>query len=112
MIPPRRKFRNRPTEIDGHKFDSQAEGRRYEELRLLELAGEISDLRVHPKWDLVVNGALICRYTADFCYLPKGPGDYVIEDVKGGQATKTAVYKIKKKLMLALVGLDVVEVQA
>lgn len=97
-------------EVDGYRFDSKAEARRYSELRLLELAGEIHDLQVHPRWPINVNGTPICVYVADFSYRRSsihGVGQ-VVEDVKG---VRTAVYKLKRRLMLAKFGIDVQEVQ-
>ena len=52
----RHKYSARPTEVDGIRFDSKAEARRYTELRTLEKAGEISHLelqaalRHHCQW--------------------------------------------------------------
>lgn len=57
-------------EIDGHKFDSAGEGRRYQELKLLERAGRIRNLEIHPKLPMVINGKKIGRgwLTLDFKY--------------------------------------------
>ena len=101
------KYRNKRVTLDGYRFDSQAEARRYQELRLLHQAGEIEELLVHPKFKLVVNGVLICTYTADFQY--RENGEKVVEDVKS-KPTITYSYKLKKKLMKAVYGLDVTEV--
>ena len=103
--PKPRKYRNEPTEVDGRKFDSLAEARRYRELTWLRDAGKISQLRLQPRYPIVVNGVKICEYVADFEYL--GQAGMVLEDVKG---VKTAVYKLKKRLMLAVHGIDITEV--
>lgn len=83
------KFHARRTELDGYQFDSQAEARRYRTLRLLERAGEIRDLEVHPpsvtllpafrdRWGRSYRAI---SYRADFRYWQ---GDQeVVEDVKG-----------------------------
>ena len=102
----RSKYRNEPTEVDGRKFDSLAEARRYRELTWLRDAGKISQLRLQPRYPIVVNGVKICEYVADFEYL--GQAGMVLEDVKG---VKTAVYKLKKRLMLAVHGIDITEVE-
>ena len=103
------KYGARKVELDGHTFDSQAEARRYGELKLMEQAGEIENLRVHPKFELqkalLRNGKTIrpITYTADFAYYDHGlphPG-HVVEDVKGGKATQTAAFRIKQKLFMA-----------
>ena len=67
--------------IDGHTFASTAEANRYSQLKLLERAREIKALGVHPQYPLSVNGVLIGKYTADFCYFEGGR--QVTEDVKG-----------------------------
>lgn len=103
------KYGARPVTIDGHRFDSQAEGRRYIELRLLVRARAIADLTVHPSWPLTVNGRRCGRYVGDFSYIDNQTGLGVVEDVKG---VRTPVYRLKKKLMLALYGIDIVEVEA
>lgn len=40
------KYNNRKTTVDGIKFDSIREAERYQELKLLEEAGEISHLEL------------------------------------------------------------------
>jgi hypothetical protein len=104
-----RKYRNKPVEEDGHHFDSQAEYRRYCELKLMRDAGDIESLCVHPRFDLPVNGVKISRYTADFCYVRDG--QMIVEDVKSGP-TRTRAYVLRKKLMKAIHGIDIVEVTA
>jgi hypothetical protein len=94
------------TEVDGFIFASKAEARRYSELALFEKSGEIFSLELQPKFPLVVNGEKIGTYIADFRYETK-TGDIVIEDVKG---MKTPVYKLKKKLVHALYGVEIVEI--
>ncbi len=93
------------TTLDGYTFDSKAEAKRYGELRLLEKAGLIRDLTVHPRYPLEVNEVRICVYVGDFSYIEHVKGQYytrdrsVIEDVKG---VKTPAYRIKKKLFEAI----------
>jgi hypothetical protein len=91
------KDRNKPTFVDGKRFASKKEAQRYSDLRLLEIAGEISKLKCQVKFPLWVEGELVCTYIADFSYLENGV--YKVEDVKG---VKTPAYKIKKNLMWAL----------
>ena len=95
------KYRNVKTTIDGIKFDSKAEARRYTELKLLEKAGEITDLKLQPRFILQHSfkhkGKTIraITYMADFQYSENGKE--IVEDVKG---VETAVFKIKKKMFL------------
>lgn len=51
--PRRQKFRNHPVEYDGYWFDSEKECQHYKELRLLEAAGEIENLQVKPKFEVL-----------------------------------------------------------
>jgi hypothetical protein len=99
-----RKYANVPTTVDGVTFDSRLEARRYAELRLMEQAGAIRALRVHPRYELIpafVDGQgkrhRATFYEADFDYLD-GDNRVVVEDTKGGTATMTAVFRIKAKL--------------
>lgn len=110
------KYRNIKTVVDGIKFDSKAEARRYSELKLLEKAGEINKLELQPRFDIKVNGTKICTYVADFAYEEDKTDGYFgftvsnkrVEDVKG---IKTPVYNLKKKLMKAIHGIDIKEVK-
>lgn len=102
------KFNNVRTTIDGITFDSRAESRRYQELKLLLLAGEISDLRVHPRYLLddkftdasgVKHRAIY--YEGDFEYTENG--QTICEDVKGKNRrtdmfVTTAVFRLKAKM--------------
>ena len=112
---PQRKYRNKKVVLDGIKFDSRREADRYAHLKVLERFGEISCLELQKKFVLVPAqrnkaGKVTERaitYRADFYYYSNRLGRYVVEDVKG---VKTDVYKMKKKLMLSVHGLEIVEV--
>ncbi len=100
------KFRAVKTVVDGATFASKAEARRYNELRLMERAGDISRLELQPKFPVHINGVLVCTYIADFAYFTSS--QRVVEDVKG---VKTPVYRLKKKLVEAVYpGVTIVEV--
>lgn len=101
------KYRAIRTTVDGITFDSKRESLRYGELILLERGGVIRDLTLQPKFPIVVCGQKVCDYTADFAYYERG--EYVVEDVKS-QPTKTPVYRLKKKLMKAVHGIEIKEV--
>jgi len=92
------KYGNKKVEIDGYKFDSKAEARRYQELKLLEKAGEITNLELQPKFELVPKTAKrrAVTYTADFAYWENGRD--VVEDVKSPATAKDKAYIIKRKL--------------
>lgn len=88
---------------DGIEHDSQAEAKRWIQLKLLERAGEIKDLQRQVKYVLIPSQKegkksveRECSYIADFVYTDK-QGNTVVEDTKG---FKTKDYIIKRKLML------------
>ena len=102
------KYGNTKVEVDGMPFDSKREAARWRELRLLERAGEISDLRRQVRYELVpkLPGERPVDYIADFVYRDKN-GNEVVEDVKG---VRTPVYIIKRKLILWRYGIRIREV--
>ena len=101
------KYKNVKTTLDGIAFDSKKEGARYGELMWLAKAGAIQDLRLQVPFELIPKqaGERAVRYIADFVYTENGK--MIVEDVKG---VRTDVYKIKKKLMLAVHGIRIREV--
>lgn len=103
------KFRNEVVEFDGEKFDSKKELARYGELLLLQKNGDIKDLKKQFVFKLEVENKLICKYIADFTYITSG-GKFVVEDVKSKHTRKLPVYRIKKKLMAAIYGIEIKEV--
>ena len=98
------KYRNREKVIDNIVFQSTKEANRYQDLKLLQKAGEISGLKLQPEFILQLGFTDFegkkhrpITYRADFSYLEKGKN--VVEDVKS-PATRTGVYMIKKKMLL------------
>lgn len=91
------KYRNVKTVVDGETFDSRKEADRWAQLKILERAGIIHNLRRQVSYRLEIAGQLICTYRADFVY--NEAGCEIIEDSKG---MKTKDFIIKEKLMLAL----------
>ncbi len=123
------KYNNKKITLDGITFDSRKEANRYRELKLLEKAGKISDLRLQVKFQLIPpqyeitaeryargkkkgqykRGKLLereCAYIADFVYID-ADGEIVVEDTKG---MRTKDYIIKRKLMLERHGIRIKEV--
>ena len=105
------KYGAEAVEIDGKRFASKKEGRRYQDLKLLEFAGAIRDLECQPKYELwASNGEVIGRFTPDFRYYSLELGRLVVEDVKGGRATRTEAYQLRKRLFTACHGIILTEV--
>lgn len=123
------KFHNSKCSFNGLSFDSKKELLRYRELLLLEKAFKIANLQRQVKFVLVPaqyttaqvkskSGKITTRkvllekelsYVADFVYFDVDSDQVVVEDVKSA-ATKTQVYRIKKKLMLFFHGIAIKEV--
>lgn len=101
------KYRNTKVVLDGVTFDSKAEASRFASLKLRERIGEITDLELQVRFPLVVNGQKVTTYVADFRYREADTGAVIVEDVKG---VRTPVYRLKKKLMRAVHGIEVVEI--
>ena len=106
------KFRNVKVRMDGFAFDSKMEAARYLQLLMRQKNREISGLTVHPRFLLKVNDEKVCAYIADFqywvCHSDIKGSCMVVEDVKG---KKTRDYVIKRKLMKAVLGIEVKEIQ-
>lgn len=121
----RSKYGNKKAKHDGIVFDSRRERNRYIILSALQRAGEISDLRMQVTYELLpaiyemeekqlktkVKMVQRCaqravHYIADFVYKDK-EGNEVVEDTKG---MRTKEYLLKKKMMRALLGIQIKEV--
>lgn len=101
--PTKNKYHAQKTEVDGIKFDSKKEYSRWMHLKGVEQMGLISDLQRQVSFELQPKftnnkGEPIkaINYIADFTYTQDGKK--IVEDVKGGKATQTDVFKLKKKL--------------
>jgi hypothetical protein len=104
-MPARSKYNARRTEVDGITFHSRREAKRYAELKLMERAGEIRDLILQPEYPVVVGADKhVCTYIADFAY--KHGARLMVEDCKG---FRTPTYRLKKKLVEALYGIEITE---
>jgi hypothetical protein len=84
------KYGAQRVEVDGIRFDSKREARRWAELRHLERAGEISDLRrqvpliLHGKDDVLrTRAGRPMRITVDFSYVDNAKDLRIYEDAKG-----------------------------
>ena len=95
--------------------DSKKEVRRYQKLFLLEKAGLISGLKTQVAYELVpkqyrADGTCerAIKYVADFWYMSQMDG-VIVEDVKSPFTRKLPVYVIKRKLMLWVHGIEILE---
>jgi hypothetical protein len=105
-MPATSKFRNVKT--DG--YASRKEAKRASDLRLMQEAGQIRNLREQVEYVLIPkqDGERACSYRADFVYEEFATSGWreVVEDTKG---VRTADYVIKRKLMLHVHGIRIRE---
>lgn len=99
-------------------YDSKKEKRRSDELKLMQRAGLLSDLKEQVRFELIPAQYEIvnkkrkcieqsCFYVADFTYIENG--SLVVEDVKSPITRLNPVYIIKRKLMLYVHGIKIRE---
>jgi len=96
----RHKFGAIPTVVEGIRFASKKEAKRWAELKLLERAGEIKNLKRQVRYKLTMETV----YVADFEYEWKNGGGKVTEDSKG---FATPLFRRKAKLMKQQHGVEV-----
>lgn len=101
----RSKYRNVPMEVDGIRFDSKKEAAFYSMLKLREKAGEVFEVQLQRRYALTApNGMLMTTYVADFAFYDDLQKRTRVVDVKGYE---TDVFKLKRKMMRALLGIEV-----
>ena len=93
----KQKYGNKKT----NGFDSKHEYECFKKLELRQKTGEITALSTQVAFHLQD-----CKYIADFVYLDLKTKLWVIADAKG---MKTAMYRLKKKMMLSILGIEIVE---
>lgn len=127
------KYNAKKVYYDGKEFDSRKEKNRYQELKILERVGQISDLELQKTFELIPaqyeqstevytkgknkgkpkRGKLIEKavtYKADFVYIDEN-GETTVEDVKGYKGGGAyEVFTIKRKLLLYKYGIKIKEV--
>lgn len=104
----RRHIRPRPSTVDGYRFPSQAEARRYGELKMMQHAGEIRNLEVHPTLAMEINGQKIGRgwIELDFRYEHLEDGEWITvwEDAK---SVDTRESKLRRQVAGAIHGIEI-----
>lgn len=103
----KKKYRSIAVKYDGHSFDSKKEMRRYAYLKRLEELGDIANLELQPRFDIIMNGTKVAYYKSDFRYVKDG--ETIIEDVKSPATAKNPTYRLKKKLVEAQYGIKISE---
>lgn len=102
------KYHSKKTTVDGITFDSKKESQRYLELKLMQKAGAIQDLKTQVEYPLIDKSQYGRKivYRADFTYILDGK--LVVEDTKS-PATKTPLYCLKKRLLAERYGIVIKE---
>lgn len=99
------KAEKRRVRVDGVSFKNRRQADMFLELKALERAGKISDLKPHARFPLVVTGLrgkeLVDTYTATFSYTRDGETVLVDTD------WETDVRRLQKRLVEVLLGLEV-----
>ena len=99
--PKKSKMNNTRVEVEGKKYDSKREAKRAGELILLQNAGEITALMEQVKFHFTDES-----YIADFVYMDRKTGAFIVEDSKGH---RTATYVHKRRLMLKYYNIKILE---
>ena len=99
------KYRAQPVVTDEGRFASKKEYADWCALKLREKAGLITHLQRQVKFPLTINAQLVTTFIADAVFFENGKR--VVVDSKGVQ---TPAYKLKKKLMRALLNIEVQEI--
>ena len=107
------RYRAKAVWSDGTFFHSKGELRRWEELKMLEKAGEIQELRRQVRHALFVvsqegQHVFVGTFTPDFEYVERS-GEVVIEDFKSPASAKDEAYRLRKRMFEAEYGLQVRE---
>lgn len=101
----RSKYGNTRTERDGRMFDSKHEADVYDQLQLRLRAGELRGVICQQAF-LLPGGV---KYVADFVAL-KSDGTYDVIDAKSEITRKDRVYRLKRRQMKEVMGIEIVEV--
>lgn len=100
------KYHAQKEAVDGITFASKKEAKRYRELKLLERANVITDLKLQVPFPLIHKSKYgrEIKYVADFVYTEDGK--MVVEDTKG---FRTDVYRLKARMMQELYSITIKE---
>jgi hypothetical protein len=105
----RAKYNNEKVVYNDMTFDSRKEYRVYRDCELLLKAGKIGQLRRQVRYDLKYEDRLICKYYADIVYMDAETGKDVVIDVKSDATRKLPTYRLKRKMMKEILGIEIIE---
>jgi hypothetical protein len=100
----RSKYLAKKITIDGDTFDSIAEGRWYQNLKLMQRAGAIRNLRRQVRYDLHgLDGSVIATLILDAVWEELHDGEW-IEQPSDHKGMETPISRLKRKLFAAEYG--------
>jgi len=82
--------------VNGNVCDSKLEARHYQKLLILEKAGEITNLKFHPRYHIVILNKKVCTVVLDFEYYDNTTLKTHFIDSKG---VYTSESKLRHKLL-------------
>lgn len=92
------KYGAKKTVVNGTRFDSKREGKRYNDLVRRQMAREIHTLTLQPTFPIDIGGIIVCKVKLDFKYFDYARKKWVFEDSKGRD---NAMSKLKRKMVEA-----------
>lgn len=102
------KYKAKKTVVDGITFDSKKEAEYYQQIKMHERSGNLKDVELQPRFDIIVNGKKIAYYKADFRFYDLGERKERVIDVKGYKGGPAwSMFRLKKKLVEALYGIEI-----
>lgn len=103
------KYHSIKEKVDGITFDSRKEAARYRQLKLMEQAKAIQDLKLQVSFPLIKKSKYgrEIKYVCDFAYYEDG--HLVVEDVKSRITANNRAYRLKKRLMQELYDITIKE---
>jgi len=93
-------YGNKKKVDDGYTFDSISEWKRYKRLVHEVSIGNITELEVHPSFELSLGGDEKCIYSGDFSYLNK-QNVLIVEDVKSPALYNSPALRLKLRMLKA-----------
>lgn len=108
--PAKQKFNAVAIVVDGERFDSLKEARFFQELKIRERIGEIENIQRQPEYMMTRDGIVIASFRPDFRFTVRGSRQWSVVDVKGGKATRTEAYSLRKRFVESQYGIEIQEV--
>lgn len=106
----RQKFNASRTTVGSERFDSGREAQYHGELLYRQKAGEIENIQRQPEYLITHDGIVVASFRPDFRFLVRATRRWEVHEVKGGKATRTEAYRLRRRLVEAQYGIEIQEV--